>query len=241
MTSFTQYSNVLFDGFISNIRADDQVNKKRSLLTEILAYYNLSADDLLFVGFSPLLVAAATIGESIKVAEISDRIFDHLIAQGYVVERVSLDTLPPKSASVVIAVDEYFTFAETDQQQRVLVDQLAAIARDLIITTLRDYKNQDFRDREFSHPIMVNGSEINKIYLEHYQYSVHDKNAATSTTYVVTDSLETFGPYNRRNMYFKQLAKFSIDAGADSFYVHKNVMYKSVIKKNYEHMITIKF
>jgi hypothetical protein len=42
-------------------------------------------------------------------------------------------------------------------------------------------------------------------------------------------------------MYFKQLAKFSMDAGASDFIVHKNLMYKSVIRKNYEHVISIRF
>ena len=51
----------------------------------------------------------------------------------------------------------------------------------------------------------------------------------------------TAGPYNRRSMFFKQMAKFSIDAGAKEFYVHKNLMYKSLIKKNYEHVISISF
>ncbi|NBW58034.1 hypothetical protein EBR43_09720, partial [bacterium] len=60
-------------------------------------------------------------------------------------------------------------------------------------------------------------------------------------TYAISDHLETYGPFARRNMYFKQLAKFSMDAGAENFYVHKNLMYKSLIKKNYEHIITIKF
>jgi hypothetical protein len=42
-------------------------------------------------------------------------------------------------------------------------------------------------------------------------------------------------------MYFKQMANFSITAGARQFYVHKNLMYKSLIKKNYEHVISISF
>ena len=49
------------------------------------------------------------------------------------------------------------------------------------------------------------------------------------------------GPYLRRALYFKQLAKFSHDAGAVGFNVHKNLMYKSLIKKNYEHVISIRF
>ena len=49
------------------------------------------------------------------------------------------------------------------------------------------------------------------------------------------------GPFDRRSMFFKQMAKFSIDAGAKEFYVHKNLMYKSLIRKNYEHVISISF
>jgi len=55
------------------------------------------------------------------------------------------------------------------------------------------------------------------------------------------NSLTTYGLFERRTMFFKQLAKFSMDAGAVNFLVHKNLMYKSLIKKNYEHVISIQF
>jgi hypothetical protein len=54
-------------------------------------------------------------------------------------------------------------------------------------------------------------------------------------------SLETYGVFQRRTMFFKQLAKFSMDNGAVNFLVHKNLMYKSLIKKNYEHVVSIQF
>jgi hypothetical protein len=47
--------------------------------------------------------------------------------------------------------------------------------------------------------------------------------------------------FNCRQMFFKQCAKFSIDAGAQDFLIHKNIMYKSLIKKNYEHVISMRF
>jgi len=239
MTSFTQYSNILLDGFISNLRSADVVSKKKSILDEILTYYNLSRDSILFVGFSPWILS---MGDTpFSITEVSDDVVAYLESQGCKFERVELYNMVPKSVSVVVAVDEYFTFADSDAEQRRLTEQLSAVARDLIVTTLRDYKNQDFREREFSQPIMIPGQDTNKIYLEYYSYEPYDKNALTSITYVIADQLTTYGPYDRRNMYFKQLAKFSIDAGANNFYVHKNLMYKSVIKKNYEHIITIKF
>ena len=42
-------------------------------------------------------------------------------------------------------------------------------------------------------------------------------------------------------MYFKQLANFSASSGAISFSVHKDLMYKGLTKRNYEHVITVKF
>ena len=88
---------------------------------------------------------------------------------------------------------------------------------------------------------MRNGRD-SKIFLEYHDYDYNDKNAWKTTVHEMTglDSKVT-GPFARRSMYFKQMAKFSIDAGAKEFYVHKNLMYKSLIKKNYEHVISISF
>jgi hypothetical protein len=113
-----------------------------------------------------------------------------------------------------------------------------------VITTLRDYKNQDYRDREFSQPAVLRNADASMIFLEAHDADPADRNAWSSRIYQITNpdsSLVTYGAFPRRAMYFKQLAKFSFDAGATNFLVHKNLMYKSLIKKNYEHVITIKF
>jgi hypothetical protein len=138
-------------------------------------------------------------------------------------------------------VDEYFTFAGTDRDQRDLVVRLTSLAQDFVVTTLRDYKNQDYREKEFSYPISIRGDNTKKIFFEQYEYDTVDRNSCVGTNYIVDDeSVMLVGPFNRRAMFFKQLAKFSLDAGAQSFLVHKNLMHKSIIKKNYEHIITIK-
>lgn len=242
MSSFKQYSNILLDGFASNPKSFDVVNKKRDLLEDVLDHYGLDTTDVLFVGFSPWCLALDR--QAFTICEVDDTVAAYLTTQEcpYQLETLSGIIGSGKKFKVVVAADEYFTFANSDQQQRDLVEQLAKITSGVIITTLRDYKNQDFKDREFSQPIMIRNTEANKIYLEHYDYDIKDKNASASSTYVIgANSSQLHGPFARRNMYFKQLAKFSIDAGAQHFYVHKNLMYKSVIKKNYEHVITIKF
>lgn len=242
MSSFIQYSDILLDGFKNNNKTAEIVSKKRDLLDSILDHYNLADNNILFVGFSPWCLSLDK--QKFKITNVSKEVLEYLSSQGCDYDYQPLDQWQQqkKSNSIVIAVDEYFTFADSDAEQRRLVEQLADVAMDLVVTTLRDYKNQDFKDREFSQPIMVRGPESNKIYLEHYEYDMRDKNASKSSTYVIADDhSEMYGPFARRNMYFKQLAKFSIDSGAENFYVHKNLMYKSVIKKNYEHVISIKF
>lgn len=241
MNDFTRYSDIILDGFASNARQAEVVDKKRDLITEVLDHYDLDSRDILFVGFSPWCMAFEE--NTYTITEVSDTVVDYLEKNHCKFRYSSIaDLLKAKQKfSVIVAADEYFTFADSDQGQRTLVDQLASLTKDVIITTLRDYKNQDFKNREFSQPIQIRGT-ADKIFLEHYDYDIKDKNASVSRTYVIAgNNCAVHGPFARRNMYFKQLAKFSIDAGAGNFFVHKNLMYKSVIKKNYEHVITIKF
>ena len=79
--------------------------------------------------------------------------------------------------------------------------------------------------------------------MESHNWDPRDRSRWTSVVHAIdqTNGLLTFGPFERHTMYFKQLANFSAVAGADAFLVHKNLMYKGLIKKNYEHVITIKF
>lgn len=241
MSNFIQYSDILLEGFSSNSKSLEVVDKKRDLLADVLDHYDLTFENVLFVGFSPWCMAFTE--DKFTITEVSNSVLDFLNKNNCNYEHKDLKDLVAagKKFSAIVAADEYFTFSDSDQGQRDLVNQLAAIANDVIITTLRDYKNQDFKNREFSQPILIRGS-ADKIFLEHYDYDIKDKNASTSRTYVLSgENCQVHGPFARRNMYFKQLAKFSIDAGASNFFVHKNLMYKSVIKKNYEHVITIKF
>ena len=242
MSAFTKYSDILLEGFAHNPKSNEVVSKKRDLLEDVLDHYDLEKSNILFVGFSPWCLSLDK--EPFTITEVSDRVLNYLNGEGVKYQHSSLSDLIKAGSKfdTVIAGDEYFTFADSDEGQRSLVNQLSALTREVIITTLRDYKNQDFKNREFSQPIMIRGIESDKIFLEHYDYDIKDKNASTSRTFIIDGPASNpHGPFARRNMYFKQLAKFSIDAGASNFYVHKNLMYKSVIKKNYEHVITIKF
>jgi hypothetical protein len=184
--------------------------------------------------------------KKIYITCITDAVKDYLVS-----EKVNFEYIPEielinyrKQFEVVVAVDEYLTYADSDQTQKDLVGQICNLATDYVITTVRDYKNQDYKDREFSQPSIVRNNNDSTVFLESHNWSQKDRNSWTSTIYAIDQkncTMETYGEFARRTMYFKQLANFSATAGAQDFTVHKNLMYKGLIKKNYEHVITITF
>lgn len=237
-TEFEKYSDIIFSNYTHSVKQNDIAAKKKEILDEILDYYNLKPNSILFVGFSPSIDRFT--GCQIFVTEIGVETREYL-AKETNAQYISMDAIGNTKFDVVIAMDEYLTFANSDEHQRDLITFLAGITRQCVITTLRDYKNQDFKNREFSSPIVIRGSN-KKIYLEHYDYDMLDRNACLATSYVIDDNaVDIIGPFHRRNLFFKQLAKFSLDAGAENFLIHKNLMHKSLLKKNYEHIITIRF
>lgn len=238
-TNFEKYSDILLEAYQSSSRSLDIATKKTEILNDVFSYYDTLSTNILFVGFSPSLLKISD--KEIFVTQISQATQDFLTANNIKFKYIDFEDLTNHRFDVVVATDEYFTFAADDNEQRVLVNQLIALARDFIVTTLKDYKNQDFKEKEFSNPVMIRDNDSKKIFFEHYDYEVADRNSYLGTNYIVDDeSVMVVGPFPRRAMYFKQLAKFSLDAGAKNFLVHKNLMHKSIIKKNYEHIISIK-
>lgn len=234
---FAKYSDIIFSAYTNSSRQTELVEKKREILTEVIEYYNLKPTNILFIGFNPCI---SSFSNDTYFTAVSSNTRSYLIQQGsYFIEETDLKD---RKFDIVVALDEFLTFANTDIEQKDLINFLSEITKKCIITTLRDYKNQDFRDKEFSNPIILRDQANKKIYLEHYDYSLYDRNSCLATNYIISDdSVDIIGPFARRNLFFKQLAKFSLDAGASSFLIHKNLMHKNIIKKNYEHLITIKF
>jgi len=240
--TFATYTNIFVTALEFNPRSQDIINKKQEIISAVSTHYKSNPTNILFVGFSPAILG--TTYKQIFITHITDETKKFLTKAGIKYTYIEPKDLVKykKQFSWVIAGDEYFTFARTEEEQRAGVEALADLAKELILTTLRDYKNQDFKEREFSQPLAVHNQKDHKIFLEYNNYDFNDKNAWDTTVYELQDkTLATYGPFARRNMFFKQLAKFSIDAGAKNFYVHKNLMYKSLIKKNYEHVISISF
>lgn len=239
-TSYAAYMDTTVNAFIQSAKQKEIINKKVEILTDISAHYNSTPTSILYVGFSPWILKSPVDNFSVtELTPTAKNLLDTYNVKYTYIEHKDL-ALHKKKFQWVVASDEYLTFASSETEQRNLVKMLSDLASDLVITTLRDYKNQDFKDREFGYPVAIRNSNNTAIFLEHNEYDFNERNSwETKVFQIQNNEFTTYGPFNRRSMYFKQLAKFSIDAGALKFLVHKNLMYKSLIKKNYEHVISI--
>lgn len=233
------YGNCLLMAIQQTQKLNDFAEKKNQIITEVLNYYNIGLSSILFVGFNPAIltskfkkVTATGIG-----LDSQEWIQKHSHNN---IEFIDFEQITGKW-DVVVACDEFFTFASSDQEQQKLIQKICSLANEVVISTLKDYKNLDFKDKEFSLPSVVRGTDGFLTFTEFHDWDYKDRGHWKSYVYVNGNQTKTFGPFRRRTMYFKQLAKFSIDAGADSFLVHRNLMYKGIIKKNYEHVVSIRF
>jgi hypothetical protein len=241
--NFANYTDAVLSALRFNPRAQDVIARKQDILDGVYRVENLEPTSILFVGFTPAILSCRA--KNIFVTEITD------LARAYLTEKnVKFTYIPEldlvnyrKKFQCVVALDEYFTFAVSDQDQQNKIALICSLATDFVISTVRDYKNQDFKDRDFSSPIMVRNGQDNKVFVEVHDWDLKDRTRWTTTVHEIDSdkTLKTHGAFERRTMFFKQLAKFSADAGAVNFLVHKNLMYKSVIRKNYEHVISIQF
>lgn len=244
MTKFDSYTDSILSAFNRNSHAQDVINKKNEIIIGVYDFYNLAPESILFVGYNPAIIAS-TVGD-IAITEISAEAQKSLTDRGVKFRYIDYVDLHKyqKGFDVVVALDEYFTFAQSDTEQQHQIKLFCSLAREFLISTLKDYKNQDYKDREYSQPVLVRSGPSKTTYIESHDWDLKDRASWKTAVYEIDQSineLTTYGPFSRRTMYFKQLAKFSLDSGASNFLVHKNLMYKSLVKRNYEHVISITF
>lgn len=240
--SFDNYTDCVLRAFMSHNKPNEIIKRKHEIITNVGHFYNYSPKSILYVGFNPAILADKS--ENICISNISSEGEQLLKNYGITYNLIPYNKLHDykKQFEVVVAMDEYFTFAKTDVEQKIKVEKICDLASEYVITTCKDYKNQDFKDREFSTPALIRQNNANIVYLEFHDHDLADRNTWKTEVYEIENNkLTSFGPFDRKAMFFKQLAKFSADAGAYGFTVHKNLMYKSLIKKNYEHVISIQF
>ena len=236
---FTGVSSAILAAFNAYQRQDDLVERKYQLLQSVLNANGNDGGSILFLGFDPWVMADWR-PRNVFVGMITDEVAKYLDDNNVLYTRVFDDemyeTVP---FDVVVAADEFLTYA--DNNQRDLVDLLSELANELFITTLRDYKNQLPASRDFSTPTVIKNDNNFSVFMEYHHYEYKVKNKWISYIYENGAQINTHGGFKRQPMFFKQLAKFAYDAGAVNFTIHKDLMFKSLLKKNFEHLISVSF
>ena len=142
----------------------------------------------------------------------------------------------------VIALDEWLCRAETEQQQIDKINIMPELATQGFYTSVKDYKNMSSRDRFFEENFELKSDAGNCIIIRKRDWNQQDRQAWTQKNYIIqNDDLTVIEPVQCRTMYFKQLAKFSSDAGAKDFQVDKKLMYKPLFSKSFEYIVYISF
>jgi len=237
MTNFKSYNCILIDAFLNNHKQHDILARKIQLIHQVYDHHDFRPANELFVGFNPAVLATKPGKAFILGLDPLD--FEKLQRVGCTAQLINNIKDLPTSVDSTISGDEFFTFFEDEVSQRNFLNDLRAKTNCICLTTLRDYKNQDFKEREFSFPALIKHNDSYQIFLEYHEHDPKFKNSWQTMIYAINNqNTEVHGPFPHRAVFFKQLAKFAADAGFANFLVHKNLMYKSIIRKHYEHVIS---
>ena len=237
---FTKLSDAVVSAFKAYQRQDDLIKKKSDLIKSVINSHTSNPETILFLGFDPWILGDWS-DQEIFVGSITSDVARFLEEREVIYTRIYEDemytTIP---LDIVVAADEFLTYTP-GIEQRDIVNLMAELTNEVFITTVRDYKNLPQHTRDFSNPTVIKNDESFSVFQEFHNYEYKVKNKWTSYVYENGANTATYGPFQRQPMFFKQLAKFGFDAGAIDFKVHKDLMFKSLLKKNYEHIISVIF
>jgi len=200
--------------------------------------------EILDVNHSPSLGNTyLVIGKNIVGYGLQQLGYDVTIANGLSGDLTLADAVATgKTWDYVIAPDEYFVYAANEQQQIEEINRLCNLARLGLYTTLKDYRNMHASQRFFEEPFEVKQDSGNSIVIKKRDWDREDKQKWIKREYIIAnEDLIVCDSAECRTVYFKQLAKFSTDAGAKKFQVEKKQMYKALFSKTYEYIVYISF
>jgi len=191
------------------------------------------------------------IGESVAAHGLANLGFNVSCVEGINAEHKNLTNLSGTVADIiasgvkydyVIAFDEWVCRAETEQQQIDKINLMPKLATKGFYTSVKDYKNMNSRDRFFEENFNLKSDAGDCIIVRQREWNPQDRQAWTQKNYIIQNNeLTVIDPVQYRTMYFKQLAKFSTDAGAKNFQVDKKLMYKPLFSKSFEYIVYISF
>jgi hypothetical protein len=212
----------------------EQAQAKYDIMQKLLGSLYIQPTKILFTHFNPIVLLLEKDYECWVVG-------DQSLKYSYQSSATFIDNIAQikGNADVTVALDEYFTYAVTEQDQRNLLNDIQKVTSGHLITSLQDYKNNAPHKRNH----VDSGVYGDTIILEQSQVDKNNKQNWQTHIYFIENNrdLTVVGPLDRRTMYFKQLAKYSSDIGGTDYVIQKNLLYRGFFRKNYEHIITVKF
>jgi hypothetical protein len=234
-----QYWQLIKHMGLYNDRWEESLDTKYDIIADLISNLDIQPSSILFVTFNPI---ALKLAKKYPITIICNSELKTIFDFSNVTKVVdSIDKLECKY-DLVIALDEYFSYADSEQSQRNLMNDITKVTNGWLVTTLQDYKNFAPHKKNQIDSTGVNGIN-NYIILENSIADRMDKQLWDHYWYCIKDhrDLLVIGPTKRRTMYFKQLAKYSSDAGSTQYVIQKNLLYKGFFSKHFEHIITVKF
>lgn len=152
---------------------------------------------------------------------------------------------PGKRYDTVLALDEYFTYFSTEDDQRDEIMNTAGLVGNngIMISSVRDYRNNPVHKRHLGDTSYININNANYVLVEINTPNPQHNQSWSQVNFVIEEgqSAVAYEIGDRRTLYFKQLAKYCKDAGSKQFGVIKETFWKAPWKRTTEHITWTRF
>lgn len=206
--------------------------------------------NILSIGCTLPTLGLAQRGHNVKAihcTEVCDRLYNGIFKDQGITISTGEDDLEREVANgntydVVLGLDQTLTYFDTEDEQKQFLSMIAKVTKGTFVTSLIDYKNQTSQSRMSDLPLTINIDGKQNLFINHRSWGLTDRQSYENNwLWIEEDKLIGSSNTKRRTMFFKQLAKFTSDTGSKSFTIHKNVFYKPLINKTFEHVISINY
>lgn len=246
LTDYAEYYSFISEYASDSNKLDELSNTKARTIAEVFTNEHIKPDTILSLGFGLVPVGLHNNGYNVTIGMCSAAAIDYGTATG-LQDIMNSDTLDELVASgqtfdVVVACDDFMTYFTTEDEQRAVCAKMHALADQLIIITARDYKNLPQHARQFDEPLSFSyDTDREVVMFNKRKWSRDNKQLWDNYMYVISEeNADILGPILRRTIYFKQLAKYMHDIGISTYTIQRNLLYKPLFAKHYEHIIAIK-
>ena len=158
---------------------------------------------------------------------------------------IRVDTEINGKYDTVLALDEYFTYAENEDEQRKIIDDSVKLLAPggILLASIRDYRNSPVHKRNLGDSSYINIDNTHYVIVEINRPDATNNQCWHQTNFVIEndDAAIAYELGNRRTLYFKQLAKYCNDAGCKQFGVLKEHFWKSPWRRSMEHIAWSRF